>query len=160
MVPNLLSVPNTCYNFYNPPPRRKKKQMILQRRGVKFVTLLHIRPLHLLHVIFCSLNFKSTSQEMPRDNNMAKFIWAVPWPCSEAALSHFSVTWSILQYFTDSPNRLSSTQFDDLMIQTCIRFASTFASLGFDSHLEMCETRNLKQSSLQHFSLHILNDRS
>lgn len=64
--------------------------------------------------IFCSLNFKSTSsQEMPRDNNMAKFIWAVPWPCSEAALSHFSVTW-LIHRFTDSPNRLSSTQFDDV----------------------------------------------
>lgn len=74
----------------------------------------------------------------------------------------------LLRHLVDSFHRFTkSSEFYTVwwciwwcMIQTCLRFASTFASLGFGSHLEMYESRNLKQSSLQHFSLHILNYRS
>ena len=69
----------------------------------KLNKLLEIDVVQFCHYVsyLCVFVVVTTSQEMPRDNNMAKFIWAVPWPCSEAALSHFSA-WSIHRFTKSS----------------------------------------------------------
>ena len=82
----------------------------------KLNKLLEIDVVQFCHYVsyLCVFVVVTSSQEMPRDNNMAKFIWAVPWPCSEAALSHFSA-WSIIHEIV-----WVSYSFD---VQTCTTFA-------------------------------------